>query len=182
MSSFILINNSAILVFNNISLSTFFKKILYYYLVLLSWIIKIFIIKIYWINLVTMLQMFCLLKPNMLKEDILLQQIVVLLTPNKSKTNKSSNKYGRNSISRWLYLRNHITNRVFDLLQKLNISSSINSSITLNTFSLLTILFCKISSSTRLNSWLFSFLCYVVNVKKLIFFKNNKIYSCNMKT
>ena len=27
--------------------------------------------------------MFCLLKPNMLKEDILLQQIVVLLTPFK---------------------------------------------------------------------------------------------------
>ena len=47
----------------------------------------------------TMLQMFCLLKPNILKEDILLQQIVVLLTPNKSKTNTSSNKYGRNSVS-----------------------------------------------------------------------------------
>ena len=31
--------------------------------------------------------MFCLSKPNMLKEDILLQQIVVLLTPAK-KENK----------------------------------------------------------------------------------------------
>ena len=34
----------------------------------------------------------------MLKEDILLQQIVVLLTPAK-KENKSTNKYGCNSIS-----------------------------------------------------------------------------------
>ena len=31
------INNSTVLVFNNISLSTFCEKILYYYLVLLSW-------------------------------------------------------------------------------------------------------------------------------------------------
>ena len=36
------INNSTILVFNNISLSTFCKKILHYYLVLLSCIIILY--------------------------------------------------------------------------------------------------------------------------------------------
>ena len=38
-------------------------------------------------------------------------------------------------------------NTVFDLLQKLNISNSNDSSLSLDTFSLLTILFCNIAFS-----------------------------------
>ena len=45
-----------------------------------------------------------------------------------------------------------IMNKTFDFLQKLNISNSNDSSLTLDTFSLLPIIFCKIPFSTRFNS------------------------------
>ena len=83
-----------------------------------------------------MLQIFCLLKPNILEKDNLLQQIVVLLTSVKKESKQFTNKYGR-------------MNTFFDLLQKLNISSSNESSLSLDTFLLLKILFCKVAFSTR---------------------------------
>ena len=53
-------------------------------------------------------------------------------------------------------------------------------------FSLPTILLCNnfIVSIvlTRFNSWLFSFFHYTISVNKLIFFKDNKIHSCDVIT
>ena len=77
-----------------------------------------------------------------------------------------------------LYLCSYILNTAFDLLQKLNISGSNDSSLNLDIFSLLTILFCKISFSTRFSSFLYC----TITVKKLIIFKDNTIHSCNVKT
>ena len=66
----------------------------------------------------------------MLREDILLQQTVVLLTLNKKR--KKANLLVSTDV--W---------SVFDLLRKLNISSSNDFSLSLDTFLLLIILFCK---------------------------------------
>ena len=83
-----------------------------------------------------MLQMFRLLKPIMLKEGILLQQIAVLLK-NFIQERKQTNLTTTN-----VTLFCGIMNKVFDLFQKLNISSSNDSSLSLDAFSHLTILFC----------------------------------------
>ena len=66
----------------------------------------------------------------MLREDILLQQTVVLLT--LAKKEKETNLLVSTDV--W---------SVFDLLRKLNISSSNDFSLSLDTFLLLIILFCK---------------------------------------
>ena len=76
--------------------------------------------------------MSCLLKPNMLKEDVSLQQIALL--KNSSQERKQTNLIITN-----VTLFRGIMNKVFDLFQKLNISSSNDSSLGLDTFSHLTI-------------------------------------------
>ena len=91
--------------------------------------------------------MLCIIKPNMLKQDVLLQKIVVLLK-NSSQKRKQTNLLITTNVT---VIRN-IKNTVFDLLQKLNISSSNDSSLSLDTFSFLEILFCKKSFSARFNS------------------------------
>ena len=65
--------------------------------------------------------MSCLLKPNMLKEDVSLQQIALL--KNSSQERKQTNLIITN-----VTLFRGIMNKVFDLFQKLNISTSNDSS------------------------------------------------------
>ena len=71
-----------------------------------------------------------------------------------------------------------IMNTAVNLLQKLNISSPNDYSLNLDTFSLLTIFF----SRQILTREFSRFYNVQVSVKNLIFFKGNRIYSCNAKT
>ena len=122
--------------------------------------------------------MFCLFKTNYVKGRHFVATNGCFL--NTSQKRKQTNLLISTDLTQfcYLYLRSYILNTVFDLLQKLNISSSNDSSLNLDSFPLLTILFCKISFSTKFNSFLY----YAISVKKLIIFKENKIHSCNVKT
>ena len=71
-----------------------------------------------------------------------------------------------------------IMNTAVNLLQKLNISSPNDYSLNLDTFSLLIIFF----SRQILTREFSRFYNVQVSVKNLIFFKGNRIYSCNAKT
>ena len=83
----------------------------------------------------------------MLKLGVLLQKIVVSLK-NSSQKRKQTNLL----ITANVTLLRGIMNTVFDLLQKLNISSSNGSSLSLDAFSFPAISFFKISFSAKCNS------------------------------
>ena len=134
-------HNCAVLVYNNISLSTLCEKILYYFLVLSSCIIKILVLNKFSDDVVDVL----FIKTKYVKGRHFV--VTNCCFVNSSQKRKQINRL----ISTDITLFRGILNILFDLLQNLNISSSNDPSLSLDTFSLITILFCEISFSTRIS-------------------------------